>query len=93
MATIKETTKPKKVTLKVIRAWFKDEGFTPRHDIHKMKTAFNRLSTEEGIDGEDLFLLVVSNTPIAGHYTHSYGFHTANGRHLIDTFQEYYYNL
>ena len=35
--------------------------------------------------------LLFFNDPIPGLYTHSYGFHTANGRGIIDTIIGYYY--
>jgi len=38
-----------------------------------------------------LFHLLIENEPIASAYTHSYGFHTRNGCHLIETNQNYYY--
>jgi hypothetical protein len=34
--------------------------------------------------------LLLANTPIPELYTHSYGFHTANGRHLINSMQNSY---
>lgn len=79
-----------KITLATVKAYFKDNGFEPRHDLNGLKHAANTLAKEENEDAEDLFLLVVSNQPI-GNYTHSYGFHTATGRHLIETFQSHYH--
>jgi len=78
----------KKITLQGIREYFKEENLTPRHDLKRMKYAFNRLSKEEGVDVWDLFYLLIENRSMTG--THSYGFHTAYGRHLIDTFAHYY---
>jgi hypothetical protein len=39
----------------------------------------------------DLFHLLVENKPINNLMTHSYGFHTANGRYIIESIQEKYY--
>ena len=39
----------------------------------------------------DLFKLLVRNEPIPSLHTHNYGFHTATGRHIIETIKEYYY--
>ena len=83
----------KTITLKVIRNWFKTEGHTPRHNIKAIKLAINKLNKEVETDALDLFLLIVENKPINGLYTHSYGFHTGNGRHIIDTFKNYYYEF
>ena len=35
--------------------------------------------------------LLFFNDPIPGLCTHSYGFHTANGRGIIETIKSYYY--
>ncbi len=43
------------------------------------------------ITAKDFMKLLFFNDPIAGMNTHSYGFHTANGRHLINTLQNKYY--
>lgn len=83
----------KKITLKSMRAYFNENNLTLRHDLHSMKKSLNTLSREVCIDAYDLFLLVVENKPIEGGYTHSYGFHTGTGRHLIDTFSNYYYEF
>ena len=39
----------------------------------------------------DLFHLLVENEPINSLMTHSYGFHTANGRGIINRIKDYYY--
>ena len=39
----------------------------------------------------DYMRLLFFNDPIKGMFTHSYGFHTATGRNIIETIQEYYY--
>ena len=40
----------------------------------------------------DLMKLVFFNDPIPELHTHSYTFHTATGRHIVETIKEYYYN-
>ena len=40
---------------------------------------------------KDFLKLVFFNEPIPLLHTHSYGFHTATGRNIIETTQEYYY--
>ena len=81
----------KKITLKVIKKWFKDENLEPRHDLKGLKYAINESNKEFEVDALDLFLLLVSNTPIDELYTHSYGFHTRNGRYVINTIQNHYH--
>tara|TARA_R100000781_G_scaffold11346_1_gene10393 strand:+ start:135 stop:410 length:276 start_codon:yes stop_codon:yes gene_type:complete len=39
----------------------------------------------------DFLKLVFFNDPIPSLHTHSYNFHTATGRYIIETTQEYYY--
>ena len=41
--------------------------------------------------GLDLMKLLFFNDPIPSLMTHNYGFHTASGRNIIETIQEYYY--
>ena len=40
---------------------------------------------------QDFLKLVFFNDPIPLLYTHSYGFHTATGRHIIHKIQDKYY--
>ena len=42
-------------------------------------------------DAKDLLKLLFFNDPIPSLMTHNYGFHTATGRHIIETIKEYYY--
>ena len=42
-------------------------------------------------DAIDLMKLLFFNDPIPSLHTHNYGFHTATGRHIIETVKEYYY--
>ena len=42
-------------------------------------------------DAKELMKLVLFNDPIPSLHTHSYGFHTATGRNIIQTIQEYYH--
>jgi len=66
----------------------------PRHNVKSLVLACRRLAKEQrGITPTDLFHLLIENEPIAGAYTHSYGFHTAQGRYLIETLQSYYYQI
>lgn len=83
----------KNITLKTIRNHFKENGYIPKHNLKAIKLAINELNKEVETDAFDLFLLIIENQPISGLYTHSYGFHTGNGRYLIETFKEYYYKF
>ena len=41
----------------------------------------------------DLMKLLFFNDPIPSLHTHNYGFHTATGRHIINTIKDYYYEF
>ena len=42
-------------------------------------------------EAKELMKLVLFNDPIPSLHTHSYGFHTASGRNIIQTIQEFYH--
>ena len=63
---------------------------TPRHDCSALAKAITSASKKFKQDEFDMMYLLLENKPIGG-YTHSYGFHTAYGRELIETMQHYYY--
>ena len=44
-------------------------------------------------DAKDLMKLLLFNDPIVSLHTHNYGFHTATGRHIINTIKDYYYEF
>ena len=49
---------------------------------------------KDGIyDGDYGIIYFVHDGPIPLLHTHSYGFHTATGRNIIQTIQEYYYKF
>ncbi len=76
-----------------------DLDSTPRHNCSALASAINKVAKEvkhEGLDKDDFLIqhdlmeLLLCNTPIPELNTHSYGFHTANGRHLIESMQHAY---
>ena len=64
---------------------------TPRHDVHALADAVTDMAQELEYDEFALLQLLIENKPIDDLHTHSYGFHTANGRHIIETIKEKYY--
>ena len=62
-----------------------------KHDAYVMSEAVNDMAEEIDADEWDLFHLLVENKPINSLMTHSYGFHTANGRGIIERIKSYYY--
>jgi len=64
---------------------------TPRHDCDALAQAVTDMAAELEYDESELLFLLLENRPIVDLHTHSYGFHTANGRHIIETLKEKYY--
>tara|TARA_R110000824_G_scaffold191643_2_gene373404 strand:+ start:1856 stop:2119 length:264 start_codon:yes stop_codon:yes gene_type:complete len=63
-----------------------------RHNEEAMAAAINDMVVDLDYDNEwDLFLLLVENKPVNSLMTHSYGFHTANGREIINNIKDKYY--
>lgn len=82
-----------KLTIKIIEEHFKLNGYKPRHSFKGLKYAANKVAKESGYDPYDILLLVIENKPIAGCHTHSYGFHTSEGRYLIESFSNQYHSF
>ena len=66
-------------------------GGEPRHDVYALANAINDIAEEVEYDSFHLMRLLLENVAIDGLHTHSYGFHTANGRGLINAMQNKYY--
>ena len=83
----------KRLTNKKVKeymAWRSDEEF--KHCPKAVTFACNEACYEFSHDNAlDFMKLLFFNDPIAGLFTHSYGFHTGTGRHIIETIKERYY--
>jgi len=80
------------MTATQIKTYLENEYGECKHDAYALAEAINQ--TQQDMDYEDewdLFHLLIENKPINGLMTHSYGFHTANGRGIINRIQDYYY--
>ena len=53
--------------------------------------ACNDMAEEFSYNAKDLMKLLFFNDPIPSLHTHNYGFHTATGRHIIETLKDKYY--
>tara|TARA_Y100001938_G_C7978696_1_gene373205 strand:- start:116 stop:391 length:276 start_codon:yes stop_codon:yes gene_type:complete len=70
--------------------WRTDEEL--RHCPNCIAAACNDAAYKFGHhDAKDLMKLIFFNDPIPMLHTHSYGFHTATGRNIIETIEEFYY--
>ena len=63
----------------------------PRHNCVALAEAVNHVAGEVDYDSFALMQLLLENIPIDALHTHSYGFHTANGRSLIEGMQNAYH--
>ena len=63
----------------------------PKHDCEALANAITEISQQLVHNECELMWLLLENRPINSLMTHSYGFHTANGRHIIESIQEKYY--
>ena len=63
----------------------------PSHNCEALAEAINHIAEEVDHDAFELMRLLLENKPIDALHTHSYGFHTANGRSLIEGMQSKYY--
>ena len=82
------------VTGKQIDKYIRTElDMIPRHDVEALACAVNDMAEELEHDAFELLLLLIENRPIDSLHTHSYGFHTANGRYIINKMiNNYEYN-
>jgi len=80
------------MTGKQVEDYIKNElQMEPRHDCYALAQAITDTSYDMDWDECDLLYLLLENKPIVGLHTHSYGFHTANGRGIIERIKDYYY--
>ena len=82
------------MTATQIKTYLENEYGECRHAAYALAEAINQ--TKEDMDYEnewDLFHLLVENKPINSLMTHSYGFHTRNGRCIIERIKSYYYEF
>ena len=63
----------------------------PIHDCEALANAITEMSQQLVHDECELMWLLLENRPINSLMTHSYGFHTSNGREIIETIKEKYY--
>ena len=63
-----------------------------KHDPKQLSKALKQTAKFFNLDTFKLFLLIIENRPIDEANTHSYGFHTPNGREIVNTFKYFYYN-
>jgi hypothetical protein len=81
----------KTLTVKQAEAYITENYGSPRHNVEALVKACRAVAKEYKLNAVKLFHLLIENEPMTG--THSYGFHTAYGRNLIETIQSNYYKF
>jgi len=84
------------MTGKQIEKYIKEElDSEPKHDCEALANAIDDVANEIEyfceVPNYRLMQLLLENKPIDMLHTHSYGFHTANGREIINKVKDYYY--
>ena len=75
-----------------VRKYIENElGCEPVHDVDALASAIEEMAEEINANKRELMELLLNNRPITALHTHSYGFHTANGRGIINRLKEKYY--
>ena len=75
-----------------VRNYIENElGCEPVHDVDALASAIEEMSQQLVHDECELMWLLLENRPIDALHTHSYGFHTSNGKEIIETIKEKYY--
>ena len=67
-----------------------DLGHDMRHDPEMLLEATQETASEFELDEWGVLRFMLADEPIG--YSHSYGFHTAYGRGIVDHFSSIYYN-
>ena len=80
------------MTGKQIEKYIREElSSNPRHDCKALANAIDDVANELEFDSFRIMQLLLQNKPIDALHTHSYGFQTANGREIINTLMDKYY--
>ena len=69
----------------------RDLGFIPRHNMEALSIAAERTANLfEDVEPKRVIEFMLDNKPIGTCYTHSYGFHTREGRAMREFFKKIY---
>ena len=75
-----------------IREYIENElSCDPVHDVDALACAIEDVANEIEFDSFQIMRLLLENVEIPALHTHSYGFHTANGRQIINGIKNKYY--
>jgi hypothetical protein len=63
----------------------------PKHDLYSLADAITDIAEEQSLPQDEVMKLLLANEPTSNGMSHSYGFHTAWGRSIINETQNRYY--
>jgi len=77
---------------KEILKYVKDEGWELKHDVDALAFAAEKTANLfSDIEPMEVIKFMLGDVPIKGYFTHSYGFHTREGRAMREFFGTKYY--
>jgi len=72
---------------KEILNYVKEEGWELRHNVNALAFAAEKTANLfSDIEPMEVIKFMLGDIPIKGHFTHSYGFHTREGRAMREFF-------
>jgi len=75
-----------------VRNYIENElGCEPVHEVDALACAIEDMAVELDHCEFELMELLLHNKPIDALHTHSYTFHTRNGRYIIESLKQKYY--
>tara|TARA_R110000737_G_scaffold116284_1_gene149026 strand:+ start:256 stop:513 length:258 start_codon:yes stop_codon:yes gene_type:complete len=82
----------KRLTIKGVTNYLDYNYGGSRHDVRRLVIACRKTGSLFNAKPIDIFWFMIENDTVPGIHTHSYGFHTAVGREIRETFKWDYYN-
>ena len=77
---------------KKILKYVQNEGWTLRHDLNALAFAAEKTANLfSDVEPMEVIKFMLGDIPIKGHFTHSYGFHTREGRAMREFFGTKYH--
>jgi hypothetical protein len=81
-----------RITAKSVENYLRTTYGECRHNPDALAKASRATAKAVGCSPIEMFKFMVDDEPIGGIYTHSYGFHTREGRAIRGIFEENYYS-
>ena len=76
---------------KEIENYVENEGWELKHDVDALAFAAEETAIRCNAEPMSIIKFMLGDVPMSGHYTHSYGFHTREGRGIREFFGNKYH--